>query len=114
LARLHLLVAVKVDHLTRQQQPQVVRVVAVPVEQKQSIMLAVQVTHQAQAHRKAILVEHLLVLKLRLIKQAVAVAVQVQQHLTHQVLHHQRAVREHRQALTEALQPAQAAVVVPA
>jgi 3-polyprenyl-4-hydroxybenzoate decarboxylase len=107
-------VAEKVDHLTRQQQPQVVRVVAVPVEQKQSIMLAVQVTHQAQAHRKAILVEHLLVLQLRLIKLVVVVAVQVLERATLEVLHQQQAELEHHQALTEPPQPVQVVVVVPA
>jgi hypothetical protein len=89
-------------------------VAVVLVEQKQSIMLAVQVTHQAQAHRKAILVEHLLVLQLRLIKLVVVVAVQAQLVLTLELQHQQQVVQEHHQASTEPPQLALAVVVVPA
>jgi hypothetical protein len=57
-----LLVAVEVVLLTHELVQTVVQVVAVLVVRKQSIVLAVQVTHQAQVHHKVITAEQVLVL----------------------------------------------------
>jgi hypothetical protein len=63
LAQLHLLAVVAVVHLTCQQEPTAVQVVAVQVvESVVKPLLVVQVTHQAQAHHKETMVELDLVL----------------------------------------------------